>query len=117
MDHLQYLMVLGACLAITLPLEFFGEGVYRQPLRTLRAVTPVLLVFLVWDAVAIAAHIWTFNPQYVTGIEVPGGMPLDEVLFFVVIPLCGLLTYNAVNAMLDRLRQLRPRTNEPQERS
>ena len=29
-------------------------------------------------------------------------MPIEEVLFFMVIPLCGLLTYNAVTAMLNR---------------
>jgi lycopene cyclase domain-containing protein len=106
-DHWQYLLVLGACLAITAPLEFFGEGVYRQPLRAIRAIAPVALVFVLWDAIAIAAHIWTYNPQYITGIDLPAQIPLEELLFFVVIPLCGLLTYNAVNAMLGRLRQLR----------
>jgi hypothetical protein len=30
-------------------------------------------------------------------------------LFFVVIPLCGLLTYNAVDAILARLRRVRDR--------
>jgi hypothetical protein len=29
MDRWQYLIVLAACLAITLPLEIFGDGVYR----------------------------------------------------------------------------------------
>jgi lycopene cyclase domain-containing protein len=112
MDQWQYLIVLGACLAITAPLELFGAGVYRQPIRAIRAIAPVALVFLVWDAIAIAAHIWTYNPQYVTGIELPGRIPIEEVLFFIVIPICGLLTYSAVNAMLDRIKQLRSRTSE-----
>lgn len=112
MDRWQYLIVLAACLAITAPLELFGAGVYRQPIRAIRAIAPVALVFLVWDAVAIAADIWTYNPHYVTGIELPGRIPLEEVLFFIVIPICGLLTYSAVNAMLDRIKQLRSRTNE-----
>ena len=34
--------------------------------------------------------------SYVTGLELPASLPIEEVLFFVVIPLCGLLTYNAV---------------------
>ncbi|MCV7229402.1 lycopene cyclase domain-containing protein [Mycolicibacterium komossense] len=106
-EHWQYLLVLGACLVITAPLEFFGAGVYRQPWRAIRAVAPVALVFIVWDAIAIAAHIWTYNPQFVIGIDLLGRIPLEELLFFVVIPLCGLLTYNAVNAMLGRLRRLR----------
>lgn len=105
MDRWQYLIVLGACLLITAPLELFGEGVYRRPVRTLRAVLPVTLVFVVWDALAIAGDVWTYNPRYITGIHLGFGIPLEELLFFIVIPMCGLLTYNAVTAMLGRLRK------------
>lgn len=105
-DRWQYLLVLGGCLLITLPLEFLGGGVYRKPRRLLRALLPVLVVFLVWDAIAIAADVWTYNPRYVSGINVPF-MPLEELLFFIVIPLCGLLTYTTVSAGLDRTRRLR----------
>lgn len=107
MEHWQYLVVLGACLVLTLPLEFFGEGVYRQPWRSIRAIAPVALAFLVWDVIAIAAGVWSYDPDYITGVTLPGAIPLEEVLFFVVIPICGLLTFNAVNAMLSRIRALR----------
>lgn len=105
MDRWQYLIVLGACLLITAPLEIFGDGVYRQARRAAFAVLPVAAVFVVWDAVAIAAHIWTYNPNYVTGVELPAGIPLEELLFFIVIPLCGLFTYNAVDTILSYLRK------------
>jgi lycopene cyclase domain-containing protein len=104
-DRWQYLIVLAACLAITAPLELFGAGVYRQPWRAVRALAPVAVVFLIWDAVAIAAQVWTYSPLYTTGIRLPGRIPVEEALFFVVIPLCGLLTYNAVGAMLERLKR------------
>ena|SRR5215470_5283171 len=100
MDRWQYLIVLAACLLITAPLEMFGPGVYRQALRTAGAVLPVAAVFVVWDAVAIAAHVWTYNPRFLTGFELPFRIPIEEVLFFIVIPLCGLLTYNAVDTIL-----------------
>lgn len=96
MDKWQYLLLLGGCLLITLPLEFFGKGVYRQPRRLLKALLPVAAAFLVWDAIAIALDVWHYNPRYVSGINVPF-MPLEELLFFIVIPLCGLLTYNVVS--------------------
>jgi lycopene cyclase domain-containing protein len=105
MDRWQYLIVLGACLLITAPLEFFGAGVYRRPRRTLLAIVPVAAVFVIWDAIAIAARVWTYNPRYVTGVELPLRIPLEELLFFVVIPLCGLLTFNAVTTMLGRLKR------------
>src|SRR6478609_3472449 len=105
MDRWQYLIVLGACLLVTAPLEIFGERVYRQARRAAFAILPVAAVFVVWDAVASAAHIWTYNPKYVTGIELPAAIPLEELLFFIVIPLCGLFTYNAVDTMLTYLRK------------
>ena len=105
MDRWQYLFVLAACVAITAPLEMFGSGVYRQPLRTLCAVLPVALVFVIWDAVAIAAHVWTYNPRFITGVTLPFGIPLEELLFFLVVPLCGLLTYSAVENILARSRR------------
>jgi lycopene cyclase domain-containing protein len=110
MDRWQYLIVLAACLLITAPLEMFGSGVYRQARRAAIAVLPVAAVFVVWDAVAIAAQVWTYNPQFVTGLELPARIPVEELLFFIVIPLCGLLTYNAVDTILTRLQKARARS-------
>lgn len=113
MDHWQYLIVLAACLLITAPLEFFGDGVYRQARRAAFAVLPVAAVFVVWDAVAIAAQVWTYNARYVTGVELPGNIPIEEVLFFIVIPLCGLFTYNAVDTILTYIhKKVRARSEQ-----
>jgi hypothetical protein len=38
-------------------------------------------------------------------VNIPFRMPIEEVLFFLVIPLCALLTYNAVSAILDRFNR------------
>ena len=105
MDRWQYLIVLAACLAITLPLEIFRPGVYRQAWRATRAVLPVAAVFVLWDEVAICTHIWTYNRAYISGVTIPSQMPIEEVLFFLVIPLCALLTYNAVSAILERINR------------
>lgn len=110
MDRWQYLFVLGACLAITAPLEIVGTGVYRRAWRAIRAVVPVAIVFIVWDALAIAADIWTYNPRYLIGIDLPGAIPLEELLFFIVIPVCGLLTYSAVEGILALVARIRGRS-------
>ncbi|NIH83715.1 lycopene cyclase domain-containing protein [Amycolatopsis granulosa] len=104
MDRYQYLLVLAGCVLITLPLEFLGARVYRRPVALARAVLPVALVFVVWDAIAIAWRVWWYNPEYVTGVRLPFAVPLEELLFFLVIPVCGVLTYGCVQAMLARLR-------------
>ena len=43
--------------------------------------------------------------RFVTGIELPLGLPLEELLFFVVVPICGLLTYEAVGAIIRARRK------------
>ena len=102
----QYLMLMAACLLVTLPLELvLGARVYRRVRTLLLALLPVVLIFSVWDIIGIVRDHWSYNPRYVTGIRLPFEMPLEELVFFIVIPLCGLLTYEAVGAMLDRGRR------------
>lgn len=101
MDHFQYLVLLGGCLLLTLPLEFvFRARVWRRPRRLLSALWPTVLVFAAWDIAAIARGHWKFNPRLVTGIRLPGDLPLEELAFFVAIPICGLLTLEAVRNVL-----------------
>jgi lycopene cyclase domain-containing protein len=103
MGKYEYLALLAGCVVLTLPLEFvFRARVWRRPRRALRALVPVVLVFGTWDAVAIALGHWWFNPRFVTGIELPPGLPVEEIAFFVVIPLCGLLTFEAIRNLLAR---------------
>jgi lycopene cyclase domain-containing protein len=103
---LQYLALLGACLLITLPLEFVLRArVYRRPRALVLAVLPVVIVFSIWDLIGIYRHHWSYNPRFVTGIELPLGLPLEELGFFVVIPICGLLTYEAVGAIIGARRK------------
>jgi lycopene cyclase domain-containing protein len=103
--HWQYLLVLAACLVITAPLEVFGDGVYRQARRVARAVLPVAAVFLLWDEIAVAFHVWSYDSDYISGLTVPFDVPIEEVLFFLVIPVCALLTFNAVSTIVDRVRR------------
>ena len=69
-DRFQYLILMGLCLAITLPLEFlFGARVWRRPRRLAAAMALPVALFVVWDAIAIARHHWTYSTRYTTGRE------------------------------------------------
>ena len=108
MEHYQYLMVLAVCVAATLPLEVItgAEGVYRRPRRALRwLVGWTAMPFVAWDAVVARSHMWTYNPLYIVGWRPVLGLPVEELLFFVVVPLCALLTFEAVEASLSRTGQ------------
>lgn len=100
-DTWQYLALMAGCLLITLPLEFvLGARVYRRPAALAISLGVTLVVFSIWDVWAIARGHWWYSPQYVTGIELPGRYPIEEVAFFLVIPLCALLSYEAVGRVL-----------------
>jgi lycopene cyclase domain-containing protein len=96
----SYLLLLAACVVVTLPLEYaFRARVYRRPRRLLLTLLPVVAVFGAWDAYAIARGHWTYDPRQTIGAAL-GNLPLEELLFFVVIPTCSLLTYEAVRRVL-----------------
>ena len=93
------------CLLVTLPLMVLKAGVYRRTRRWLAALVPVFLAFSLWDWLAIRRGHWSYSSSYTTGIELLG-LPLEELVFFLVVPTCALLTYQAVV----RLLPSRPRT-------
>jgi lycopene cyclase domain-containing protein len=100
MRHLAYLFVLVGCLVSALWLEpLFKVNVLRRWRRLVLTLVPVIIVFVLWDLAAIAAGHWTFDPGQTTGIVFPGGLPLDEVLFFLVVPVCAILGFEAVRAV------------------
>ncbi len=100
MSHLVYLAVLAACLLGTAWLEVVVRTrVYRRWRRLLLTLAPVVAVFFGWDLYAVARGQWTFDPARTTGVLVPGRVPLEEVLFFVVVPVCSVLAYEAVRAV------------------
>lgn len=96
----SYLLLLLACVAVTLPLEYvFRARVYRRPRRWLLTLLPVVLVFGGWDVFAVSRGHWTYDRAQTLGV-MAGNLPLEEALFFVVIPTCALLTYEAVRRVL-----------------
>lgn len=96
-ERVLYLVVMAACLAGTLPLEFWLRArVYARWGRWLLSLAPVLGVFLTWDALAIHAGDWSY--RRLTGVRI-GNLPIEELVFFLVIPTCSLLTLEAVRRL------------------
>ncbi len=105
MRHFTYLAVLAGCLAGALWLDpVLRLGVLRRWRRLAAAVLPVAAVFVLWDAAAIRAGHWTFDRAQTTGVLLPGRLPLEELLFFLVVPVCAVLGYEAVRQVLARRR-------------
>jgi lycopene cyclase domain-containing protein len=77
----------------------FKVGVLRRWKRALKSILPVSALFIAWDAYAIAQGHWFFDRDQILGIFGPFGIPLEEYLFFVVVPLAALLTIEAVTTV------------------
>jgi lycopene cyclase domain-containing protein len=96
-SHLAYLGVLLAVFAGSGWLEpVLGVRVWRRPRRLFLTLLPVVAVFYAWDVYAVARGQWTFSAARVTGVRLPGRVPLEELIFFVVVPVASVLTLEAV---------------------
>lgn len=73
--------------------------VLRRIRRAMRAIIPVALCFLIWDAYAIANKHWFFDKEQIIGVFGPLNIPLEEYLFFIIIPLAAIMTIEAVRAV------------------
>jgi lycopene cyclase domain-containing protein len=94
-----YLLVLLACFLGTLPLELLlRTRVYHRPRRLVLTLIPVVVLFSAWDVYAIASRHWAYDPRQLSGVRI-GNLPLEELLFFLVIPTCAILTFEAVRAV------------------
>lgn len=97
MGHWTYAALLAGCLVVTAPLELvLGARVYARWRRFLLAVLPVFVVFVAWVLYAIDQGHWYYSARLTLDVRLPGGIPVEEVLFFVVVPLCSVLAFEAV---------------------
>lgn len=62
-------------------------------------ILPISFFFLIWDWFAIRSKHWDFDYQQMLGITGPFSIPLEEYLFFIIIPLAIILTYEGVTRL------------------
>jgi len=68
---------------------------YRRWRQVLIAILGTAVPFWVWDIFVTARGDWSFNSAYTSSLKW-FGLPLEEWLFFVVIPFCCLFIYEVV---------------------
>jgi lycopene cyclase domain-containing protein len=74
---------------------------------TWRSLFPAILIvaalFLLWDSYFTKQGIWGFTPEYLQGIYL-SNLPLEECLFFAVVPYACLFIYEVLKAYFPKLR-------------
>ena len=100
MEKLRYIYVLSF-IAVCAP---FIALVFRIRVKNfwrtfLLTDSLVLLVYLTWDYWAISKRNWYFDDSQILGIFIFGKLPIEEVLFFIVVPLTSILTFLALKKL------------------
>lgn len=99
-ERFTYLAVLLGCGIVPFLFSFHPKlRFYRHWKAFFFAAVPVLLFFVIWDVLFVRLGVWRFNPRYVTGIEI-AQLPLEEILFFLVIPYCSVFTLHSFDVLL-----------------
>jgi len=105
-ENFGYMAMLAFTVFGSIWLEIFLKtGVLRRWKRALISILPISSLFLIWDAYAIAQGHWFFNRERMLGIYGPFDIPLEEFLFFIVVPLAAILTIEGVTTVKPHLRE------------
>lgn len=101
------LVSFGSCLVLS-----FDKKVafYKNMRFFIPAVFAVAIPFLIWDEYFTINEIWGFNQTYLQGLYL-GSLPLEEVLFFFLIPYCCVFIYEVLiayfpNASLQKVTRI-----------
>ena len=106
-SHYTYFLILAASLAGPLGLSFDKKvGFYKKWKYVFPAMIIPALLYIVWDIYFTSKGVWHFNEQYITGIQIVN-LPLEEVLFFFVVPYCCLFIYECIRSYFPLLKDKR----------
>jgi len=91
-----YFLILIASVTGPLALSFDNKVAFYKKWKYL---FPAMILpcsfYIGWDMYFTSKGIWSFNSTYITGINI-GNLPVEEVLFFLVVPFCCLFIYECL---------------------
>lgn len=102
MSEYFFILLFSALIPIIFSFENNLKFYKKFPI-VLVSIIPTAFVFLMWDYFATKNRHWGFNEKYVAGIYFLN-LPIEEILFFFVIPYCGIFLYAVANFYLRNIR-------------
>jgi lycopene cyclase domain-containing protein len=93
--HYSYVLIFIATCAVGVNFGFRLKFSKRLKLFLLTD-SLILVLYLIWDFWAISKGSWFFDPDQILGIMLLGRLPIEEFLFFIIVPLMTVLTYLAL---------------------
>lgn len=102
--HYTYLLILMASVAGPLALSFDKKVAFYKKWKYLfPAMIIPALFYVAWDILFTARGVWHFNEKYIIGIKI-AALPLEEVLFFMLVPYCCVFIYECVRIYFPHIK-------------
>ncbi len=103
----SYLSILAGAFLFPFLLSFDKKvAFYRKWKYLFPAMLLTALVFIPWDIHFTRKGIWGFSPEHLTGLQILS-LPVEEWMFFLVIPYASVFTYEVVRTYFKRIRGIR----------
>ncbi|HMC99355.1 MAG TPA: lycopene cyclase domain-containing protein [Ferruginibacter sp.] len=103
--HFTYFLILGCAFAGPLLLSFDKKvAFYKKWKRLFLAMIIPALLYIVWDIYFTSKGIWSFNEKYYVASAKIFGLPLEEILFFFVIPYSCVFIYECIRIYFPRCK-------------
>ena len=100
MENLHYLYVLIFVAICAIGVNFGFRLQFSKKLKLfLFTDALILVIYLIWDFWAVSKGSWFFDPNQILGVMILGKLPIEEVLFFIIVPMMSILTYLALTKL------------------
>ena len=102
--HYTYLLILAGSIIGPLALSFDKKvAFYKKWKHLFKAMMLPAVFYILWDMVFTKQGVWSFNENYITGLKLYN-LPIEEVLFFFVVPYCCVFIYECVRCYFPSLQ-------------
>ena len=99
-----YLLLDAAVIFFPLILSFDKKVAFWKKWKyVLPASIVPALIYIAWDIFFTQQGVWSFNPAYITGLHI-SNLPLEEVLFFFIVPYCCVFIYECIRCYFPLLK-------------
>ena len=96
----EYLLILVCILVVTIFFEYkYKIHLYHSRKERLFVVLNIFLFGMLWDYFAMYRHHWIFPGDGLVGVRIYG-LPVEEFLFFLIIPYAALVMYKFYDTKL-----------------
>lgn len=106
-ENTFYLLILLASLSGPLLLSFDKKVAFFSKFKlTWPAILWPAILYIGWDALFTNMSVWSFADKYTLGLTLIG-LPIEEVLFFFIIPYCSIFVYEVYKSYFPGLLNAR----------